>query len=138
MKLEDLLQDVEPRWHRAFIQFVQTGDASADFLHYLDRDARGQQAVERAFAAQVEALQGLAQVIKAKGREKLQPVGAPERPSMVMARAVELVMELRGHERSEAVADAAATLARRAGADGAVKVRSTLSELEQKLATFAE
>jgi len=137
MKLEALLEEVEPRWHEAFIQFVQTGEASPEFLHYLDHDKRGQSAVERAFTAQVDALQGLAQVIKRSGRTKLQPAGAAaERPSAAIARAIERVVELPGNERRAALADAAATLARDVGAEGARQVRSTLSQLEHEVATL--
>jgi hypothetical protein len=138
VKLDDLLRDVDKRWHQAFIQFVQTGEAPEDFLAYLNKDPKGQSAVERAFTAQVEALQGLAEVIKKKGDEKLQSASELEQPSMAIARAVELVMELPGSERREAVAGAAAALVQRTGARGSAEVRSTLSELGEQLSLLAQ
>jgi hypothetical protein len=137
MKLDDLLQDVDERWHQMFIQFVHTGEGSKDFLDYLNENAKAQSAVERAFTAQVDALQGLADVIKRKGHEKLKSAVETEQPSMAIARAVERVMELPGEKRSEAVADAAAALAQRTDPKRSAEMRSTLSELGEQLSLLA-
>lgn len=139
MNLETLLEDVDPQWRKAFIQFVQTGEAPPEFLQYLDHDARGQSAVERAFTAQAEALEELAQVIKRSDRTKLRAARAPvERPSSAIRRAVERVIGLPRKERHEALADAAAALTHDVSAEGVRQVRSTISELEHEIATRAQ
>jgi hypothetical protein len=64
MRLDDLLRNVERQWHSEFLRFIETGDASDAFLEYLDRDQRGQQAVEMAFNSQAAAFEGLAEELK--------------------------------------------------------------------------
>jgi hypothetical protein len=46
-----IVADIDPKWRVDFVRFVQTGDASQDFLDTLDSDAVLQQAVERAIFA---------------------------------------------------------------------------------------
>ncbi len=60
METKALLTHIKPEWHNAFSQFVETGEASDDFLVYLEQDANAQQAVEKAFKAQATAFENLA------------------------------------------------------------------------------
>jgi hypothetical protein len=55
MFFSDLLPQIDARWHAAFVRFIETGEASASFLNYLDSDARCQKVMERLLAAQVKA-----------------------------------------------------------------------------------
>ena len=87
MNLEKLLTNIDENWRRDFITFVQTGDASQEFLAYLDNDHGAQAAVEEAFTAQAQVFEGLAQLVKSG-------ITAPktsttERASTAVARAVE-------------------------------------------------
>ncbi len=62
MRLEELTDQIAPEWRAAFVQFIRTGDASDDFLAYLDSDPACQEAVEAAFAAQSEAFRRFAKL----------------------------------------------------------------------------
>lgn len=135
MKLETLLGDIGHNWRRDFITFVQTGDASREFLEYLDNDHKAQAAVEQAFTAQARAFEGLAQLVKNSG------VGAPEAPSATegvstaVAAAMEQIAALPGEERANAVVGAARTLAQAAigEPEKADTLRSTVSALHQEI-----
>ncbi|HEY3130681.1 MAG TPA: hypothetical protein VGL91_14590 [Acidobacteriota bacterium] len=112
MKLEELLQHVQPRWHKAFLHFVETGEAESEFLDYLNQDKDSQQAVEMAFNAQAEAFQGLAEELKRAPEVAIAAVPARE-PAVVsakMAEAVEGALELPPDQRDEVLEKTALTL----------------------------
>lgn len=142
MKLDTLLAAVNPKWHKDFVSFVQSGEASADFLEYLDHDPGAQKAVESAFAAQSQALESLAQLVKKSGPkaqdERSQQDQNEEEVSTAVARAVERITSLPGEHRDKAVTEAAKTLAERAAAhpEKADKLRSTLAALRQEVETL--
>jgi hypothetical protein len=135
MKLEDLIAKVAPEWRAAFVRFVDTGEADDAFLNHLDQDKSTQEAVEIAFNAQAEALEGLAQALREPG-----PVPAPARSKEPSAAqtfdAVALVLEAAVHlpstERTRVLEDAMTTVSR-----GMVRVgegrelRDTLSDLKE-------
>lgn len=137
MKLDTLLGNIDPKWHKDFVSFVQNGEASGDFLNYLDQDTGAQKAVESAFAAQSEALEGLAQLVKKSGPKPAEEHSQDE-VSTAVARAVERITELSGAKHDQAVADAARDLMQRAAAqpDKADKLRSTLAALQQQVETL--
>jgi uncharacterized protein YdbL (DUF1318 family) len=56
---------VSAEWHDEFRHFVDTGQASNEFLAYLDEDADCQAAVDLVIDAQAEAFQKLAEVLRA-------------------------------------------------------------------------
>ena len=58
MNLEKLLTNIDENWRLNSITFVQTGDASQEFLAYLDNDHGAQAAVEEAFTAQAQVFEG--------------------------------------------------------------------------------
>jgi hypothetical protein len=64
MKLEELVDQVAPVWRSEFVQFIHTGEASDEFLAYLDSDPASQRAVEQAFAAQSAAFQEFAKLLQ--------------------------------------------------------------------------
>ncbi len=134
MKIESLLDGIAENRHKDFIHFVQTGDASPDFLNYLEGEPKAQEAVEKAFTQQAQALEGLASLVKedSSGRES---TSRAEDASTAVARAVERITGLSGEERVQAVAGAAKTLVLRAAAepDKAAAVRSTLSDLQREV-----
>lgn len=57
MNINDLLKLVDVRWHDEFLQYINTGKASAEFCTYLDNDVNAQKAVDAVINAQFEALQ---------------------------------------------------------------------------------
>lgn len=137
MKIESLLNSIAENWRRDFIAFVQTGEASSNFLEYLDGDLQAQIAVEKAFTEQAHALEGLAQLVKKSSPSTLEKASPAEGVSTAVARAFERITELSGEERAHAVADAARTLVHRAAAgQKADTLRSTLSALQQEVDTL--
>ncbi len=64
MEPEGPAAHVKPEWRQAFSHFVETGEASKDFLVYLDGDEDAQRAVEIAFKAQAAAFESLADELK--------------------------------------------------------------------------
>lgn len=61
MTLEEILENVDHRWQKEFLTFIDTGEGSNEFLTYLDHDPQGQKAVDLAFSAQAQAFEGLAE-----------------------------------------------------------------------------
>ena len=51
MMLEEILKNVDKRWQKDFLAFINTGEGSDDFLTYLDTNPQGQAAVDLAFTA---------------------------------------------------------------------------------------
>lgn len=137
MKIESLLGSIAANWQKDFINFVQTGDASADFLNYLDGDLQAQTAVEMAFTEQAQALEGLAQLVKSDPSTLEKPSRA-EGASSAVARAFEQITELSGEERTRAVAGAAKTLVYRAATEPkkAATLLSTLSALQHEVGSL--
>ena len=132
MKLDDLLQNVESRWHEYFLRFIETGEAGDEFLDYLNRDKGGQQAVEMAFNAQAAAFEGLAEELK-KG--PVEPATPPEvAASARMAEAVEVVLQLSPEQRKEALQKTASVLEASLGPEQQDTARSMVQMLEHALA----
>ena len=63
MKLSELLKMIDGNWHGEFVRFVQEGEASDDFLAYLDANRDCQKAVDMAFEAQARGLEDLGQAL---------------------------------------------------------------------------
>ncbi|MDQ3282209.1 MAG: hypothetical protein M3Q69_12440 [Acidobacteriota bacterium] len=45
-----MFDSIDPRWHTDLFKFLDSGDASDEFLVFLDRDEQAQRLVEAAFA----------------------------------------------------------------------------------------
>src|SRR4029078_7259932 len=60
-----LLSLVPEFWREQFVHFVSSGDASEEFLAFLDKDPKTQEAVEMAFAAQVRSFEKFARHLNA-------------------------------------------------------------------------
>ena len=50
MLFSDLLPQIDPKWHGAFVRFIETGDATEDFRAYLNSDKSCQHAMEQLLA----------------------------------------------------------------------------------------
>ena len=64
MDSANLLKFVEPRWHKAFMNFIETGEAEEEFLAYINTNERCRQAVEMAFDTQASAFKNFAMLLK--------------------------------------------------------------------------
>src|SRR5258708_9483405 len=110
MKIEDLLKNVDNKWHGDFLRFVETGEAGEQFLDYLNHDESGQQAVEMAFNAQAQAFQGLAEELRnppQQIRNSTEPLIAA---SAKMAEPVGVVLPLSPEQRTQALQKTASVL----------------------------
>jgi hypothetical protein len=109
MKVNDILANVDQKWHEPFLRFINTGEADDDFLNYLNHDKNGQQAVERAFDAHAQSFRGLADELKnpPSNSEVITPAAAV---SKNLVHAVEGVLELAPEQRSTVVKQAASKL----------------------------
>jgi hypothetical protein len=70
MFFSDLLPQIDPKWHEAFVRFIETGEASQGFLTYLNSDQRCQNAMERLLAAHVKTLRPFMSAIDVDQRAK--------------------------------------------------------------------
>jgi hypothetical protein len=129
-KIDELAELITPPMQPGFRQFVQTGEAPDDFLAYLERDPAAQQAVERAFDAQAEALGGLANAIH-EGSQVDVVQHEHTVDSAQLAHLLEQVAALPEESRGGLLAGVVSDVTRKAGPEGAVRARSALSELQQ-------
>lgn len=59
-----VMQLVAPRFRAEFLQFIEAGEASAEFLAYLDRDEDCQDAIELALAEQTDVIREAIDLIR--------------------------------------------------------------------------
>lgn len=59
-----LFASIDPQWHDQLLQFVDTGDASPEFLAFLDRDTECQRVVEIALMIVSQRLESSARRLK--------------------------------------------------------------------------
>ena len=111
MKLEEILKNVDHRWQKEFLTFIETGDGSNEFLTYLDNDPEGQTAVDLAFSAQAKAFEGLAEEFRkatpSDVEVKIEPTAAA---SESLTLAVENIARLPHEQQLEAVRNALSSL----------------------------
>jgi hypothetical protein len=137
MKLEELLKNVAPEWHKEFLRFVETGEAEDNFLQYLNKDKGGQAAVEMAFDAQVKAFEGLAEELKKPQPQIEAPAELARAASRTMATAVETIVQLPPEQRGEALENAASVLGTSLPPEQQDAARSVARSLEHALAKVA-
>jgi hypothetical protein len=112
MSLEEIVSNIDPRWRKDFLDFVNTGEGSDEFLAYLDNDPEGQQAVEMAFTAQAKAFEGLAEEFRKPAFSSQEEVTAAPAvlASESLTQAVEDVARLPYEERLQAVQQTVSSL----------------------------
>jgi hypothetical protein len=111
MKLEEILKNVDHRWQKEFLTFIDTGEGSNEFLTYLDNDPQGQKAVDLAFNAQAKAFEGLAEEFRkapsSNIEAKIEPTAVA---SESLTQAVENIARLPHEQQLEAVRNALSSL----------------------------
>lgn len=132
MRLSELLDQVNGKWHQEFVRFIDSGQASEEFLEHLDRDESLQRAVEEAFAAQAQALQEFARWAKS-GEEDRPEEPVPAAAAQVVGERLEAALAeaavLPTEQRREVAGRAAAAAARRHH----LEVESLVHEMESAL-----
>src|SRR3546814_256299 len=63
-ELREILWLVEEKWHPDFSKFIETGEASEEFLNYLDSNSDAQRAVGLVMTVQARALEYIGKVLK--------------------------------------------------------------------------
>lgn len=137
--LETVLQQIEPQWRKEFRRFVDTGDASDEFLAYLDNSEEGKRAVEVAFNAQADALTGLADALRSLQTENVaaQTVKPAEAASAKVTQAVEELLQLPPEEGQQAVKQAATVLSGSLRHEEQLRLKSVAQTLGNALAKVA-
>lgn len=63
-ELQEILWLVEQKWHSDFLKFAETGEASNEFLDYLDSNSDAQRAVGLIMTVQVMAFEYVGKILK--------------------------------------------------------------------------
>ena len=63
-ELDETLWLVKQKWHSDFLKFIETGEASEEFLDYLDSNSDAQRAVGLVMTAQVRTFEYIGKVLK--------------------------------------------------------------------------
>jgi hypothetical protein len=79
------MKGLQPRWHEDFSRFIETGEASEEFLNFLDHDEPCQKAVKAAFTKQAKAFENLARALRV-----LHTTVEPDRREQLIERVGEL------------------------------------------------
>jgi hypothetical protein len=135
MKLENALNLIDDSWRNDYLRFIETGEASQEFLSYIDKDSNAQEAVEMAFNAQADAFEGLARELRgisSDGETTVVPISVTA--SDKLTQAFEVVLQLPKEERMVAVATTASTLGRVLQPEQQETARSVAQKLENALA----
>ncbi|HEY1465210.1 MAG TPA: hypothetical protein VGF44_17475 [Terriglobales bacterium] len=128
--VETVVKQIKPEWQNEFRCFIDSGDASDEFLAYLDSSEEGKKAVEEAFNAQADALTGLADALKSLQTENVSATTkTAEAASIRVTEAVEGLLQLSPAQGEQAVAKAASAL----GASVGQEQRSRLVAVAQSL-----
>ena len=75
MNIKEIANTVGAQWRGEFIHFVNTGEATPEFLNNIDSNPELQAAVEAAFQVQAKAVEHIARRIE--GGEELSPAKSP-------------------------------------------------------------
>lgn len=111
MRLEEILKNVDHKWQKDFLTFIDTGEGSNEFLTYLDHDPEGQKAVDMAFSVQAKAFEGLAEEFRKAPSSnvelKIEPTAVA---SESLTHAVENMARLPHEQQLQAVRNALSSL----------------------------
>ena len=137
--LETVVEQIKPKWRNEFRRFVDSGDASDEFLAYLESSEEGKKAVEQAFNAQADALTGLADALRSLQTENVgAEVAKPaEAVSVKMTEAVEGLLQLPPEQGKQAVEKAASALGAALRQDQHSRLQEMAKTLSKALANVA-
>lgn len=110
MDRQALLARLDPRWHVPFLRFIETGEADAEFLAFMDDNTACQGAVEAAFDDQALAFEKLSRKIRGEGDGVTQVEAGSEALAASVTQVLERALELPPDQRSQVVRNAATAL----------------------------
>jgi hypothetical protein len=105
--IQVVLASVDPEWRQAFRMFVNTGEASPEFMAYMDASPACQQAVEAAFNIQADGLRSLAEALATEGASLPEP---QEHAADALIGAIQGAMELPAGVRAAVLRTAASSI----------------------------
>ena len=133
--LADLIEKISEVWRPAFERFVETGEAEASFLNYLNQDLAAQEAVETAFDRQAAKFEDLAAELK-KTDFTTEPKYQAAAPAKVAA-AVKAALETPTAQREEVMQMSTAEIAASTPAEERIVLKEFARSLENNLAKIA-
>jgi hypothetical protein len=134
MAQQDFKTMVSDNWHKAFVNFTETGQATPEFLQYLESDPRAKQAVEIAFEQQAQAFEGVAKDLKnAPSRPGGAPVLASAEVSGKILDAVEGALRLPEEQRDKVIQETMAALVTSAQTEQRHALRELVDSLGSSL-----
>jgi hypothetical protein len=133
--LADLIEKISEVWRPAFERFVETGEAEAAFLDYLNKDLAAQEAVETAFNRQAAKFEDLAAELK-KTEFTTEPKYNVAAPAKVAA-AVQAALETPTAQREEVMHMSTAEIAASTPAEERIVLKEFARSLEHNLSRVA-
>jgi hypothetical protein len=130
------VQIEEPAMREEFKRFARTGEATDQFLSYLDGNPKAQDAVEKAFDAQAAALGRLGKAIKDNTLGEMD--FAPADSAAQMANFVDQVADIPQKERHVVLAHVVSNVTQKSGVAGARRAQEALTELQHALSSAIE
>ncbi len=137
--LETVAEKIKPEWQNEFRRFVNSGDATDEFLAYLDSSEEGKKAVEQAFNAQADALTGLAGALRSLQTESIGTGMAKpaEAASVKVSEAIEGLLQLPPELGKRAVEKAASALGASLPQDQHSRLQAVAQTLSNALGNVA-
>lgn len=133
MTKDDLLQ-IDPAWHSDFLKFIKTGEASEEFLTYMDENPACQRAVEAAFSEQAAAFESFSRDLRATVPAKTLVEAQTAAASHSMAHALEQTLQLPPAERESVLRRAVSALTQEAPKGQREELKEIVSDLERRVA----
>ena len=115
MHLTDALALVDPKWARDFVSFVETGEASDEFIAFLDTNKECQRAVDMVLEQESGKVARVAQLLRepaprAHAASKSMGPAVTSAQSAIIAEALGAALALPAEQRTEVIKEAVATM----------------------------
>jgi hypothetical protein len=115
MHLTDALALVDPKWARDFVSFVETGEASDEFIAFLDTSKECQRAVDMVLEQESGKVARVAQLLRepaprSQAASASFAHAATAQPSALIAEALGAALALPAEQRTEVIKKAVATV----------------------------
>jgi hypothetical protein len=134
MTRQELLHLVDSRWHGDFVRFIETGDASEEFLAFMDRDPDCQRAVETAFSQQAADFEELSRSLRNIVSPEAMADAQASIVSQNMASVFEQTLQLPPDERNRVLRRTVSTLTQEGSAPRREELKEFVEALDRQVA----
>ena len=115
MHLTDALALVDPKWARDFVSFVETGEASDEFIAFLDTSKECQRAVDMVLEQESGKVARVAQLLRepsprSQAASKSMGPAVTAAQSAIIAEVLGAALALPAEQRTEVIKEAVATM----------------------------